>query len=256
MTPYINVIKSVMVYTLKKVLKRPVILTFSFVQPLMWMLFFGFLFQRIAKDNLDHGISYIDFLLPGICCMTVLFGASQSGITIIRDIQTRFFYRVLRTPTNKGALILGKILGDVFRLIVQFSVVCLLGLIIGVSFKINLIGLLLGLVILTFFAFAYTSLSCFIAVKAKEPDIMATFIHVLNMPILFTSTALVPQKQMPNWLSSISEWNPLTITVDCLREGIIKNNIYSESNKLFFVIGLGFCFLFLISRTFRTIKME
>lgn len=50
---------------------------------------------------------------------------------------------------------------------------------------------------------------------------MASFVHLANMPIFFTSTALVPVKQMPAWLESIAVWNPLTLVVEPLREALL-----------------------------------
>ncbi len=61
-----------------KMIRRPGPLTFSFVQPLFWILIFGFLFHRFTLGPAYAGFSYLDFLLPGVCAMTVLFGASQS----------------------------------------------------------------------------------------------------------------------------------------------------------------------------------
>lgn len=197
-----------------KTLRRPVALTFSLAQPLMWMLFFGFLFQRYALDDLPAGIRYLDFLVPGICAMTVLFGASQSGIELIRDIQSQFLGRVLSTPASKLMIIAGKIFADVSRLIIQAGLVLLLGLALGAKLQISAWPLLHMLGSLLFFGIAFCSLSCWIALKARSQENMATFVHLVNMPMLFTSTALVPSKQMPEWLATIAQYNPLSLVVN------------------------------------------
>jgi ABC-2 type transport system permease protein len=82
----IQILGAVCWRTWLKTARRPVVLTFSFVQPIMWILFFGFLFQRFNVGLVLHGVRYLDFLVPGVCAMTVLFGASQSGIGLIRDM--------------------------------------------------------------------------------------------------------------------------------------------------------------------------
>jgi ABC-2 type transport system permease protein len=61
---------------------------------------------------------------------------------------------------------------------------------------------------------------------------MATFVHVVNMPIFFTSTALVPQKQMPDWLAAIARWNPLTLAVESLREALLFQSMPSLTSHL------------------------
>ncbi|MCB1198012.1 MAG: ABC transporter permease, partial [Deltaproteobacteria bacterium] len=114
-----------------KTLRWPGTLTFSFVQPLMWIVFFGFLMQKFELRGLPAGISYRDFLLPGICAMTVLFGASQMGASYIRDLQSGFLQRMVTTPAPRWAMHLGKIFGDTTRLMAQAIVLLIVGRILG-----------------------------------------------------------------------------------------------------------------------------
>lgn len=241
--------KAVFYRTLIKLVRRPVTLGFSFVQPMMWLFFFGFLFQRFELHY--PGITYLDFLLPGICCMTILFGASQSGVTLIRDIQTGFFSRMHSTPAAPAVLLAGKIAADTFRLMMQAIIVCLLGVLVGVKLHIHPEGLALALLLLLLFTVAYTALSCLIAVKTRTPETMATFIHVFNMPILFTSTALVPVKQMPDWLAGLASFNPLTLVVDHLRSGLVLKQM---GFSIFAFALMGGLAIFLFALCVQTIR--
>ena len=101
--------------TLRKTARRPVALTFSFVQPLVWMTCFGFLFHRYRVESLSGDAGYLTFLVPGVSAMSILFGASQSGIELIRDLQTGFLQRILLTPTSTYLLLTGKLAADVMR---------------------------------------------------------------------------------------------------------------------------------------------
>ena len=208
-----------------KTLRRPVVLTFSFVQPLMWMLFFGFLFERYELVTFDAGLAYIDFLAPGVCAMTVLFGASQSGIGWIRDLQTGFLQRMLNTPRSHHGILAGKILADVTRLCLQAVIVLGLALLLGASVDTSVLPVITALGVLALFAAAFSCLSCAIALKTRAQEAMAVFVHVVNMPLLFTSTALVPDKQMPGWLAAASAWNPLTTAVDAWRGALLLDQI-------------------------------
>jgi len=211
------------------VARRPVVLTFSFVQPLVWMAFFGFLFERFPVAD-DASFAYLDFLAPGVCAMTVLFGASQSGIAWIRDLQTGFLPRLLRTPASRHSILLGKILADVIRLSLQALVVLGLAWILGARFAPTLgstLGSTLlsavipGFIALVLFAGAFSCLSCAIALKTRAQEAMATFVHVVNMPLLFTSTALVPVRQMPDWLAGLARFNPLSLAVNAWRQALL-----------------------------------
>ena len=226
------IMRAMFVRTWLKVIRRPVILLLSFVQPLIWMLFFGFLFHRFGLGDFPDQVSYLDFLMPGVCAMTLLLGASQSGIGFIRDIQTEFLERLLATPASRGCLLFGKLAADVSRLILQAAVVCVLGILLGARVHPAAGPVILAILCLTLFGVAYASLSCFIALKTRAQESMATFVHVVNMPLFFTSTALVPSKQMPSWLESIAVWNPLTLAVDTLREALLFGTVGNIAPRL------------------------
>lgn len=217
----LGVVTAVALRTWSKVVRRPVVLTFSFVQPLMWMLFFGFLFQRYPLELFSVGVSYVTFLAPGVAAMTVLFGASQAGIALVRDHQTGFLARMLGTPAGAGAQLAGKLGADVVRLLVQAAVVLGLGVAVGAELTVEPASAAMAFTTLALFAFAFSAVSCAVALVARAPEPMSTFIHVVNMPLLFTSTALVPARQMPDWLQGVVRWNPLTLTVDTLRDALL-----------------------------------
>ncbi len=207
--------------TWAKALRRPVVLSFSLVQPLLWMLLFGFLFQRFPLD-LGANLSYASFVLPGICAMTVLFGSSQAGVGLIRDLQTRFWQRMLATRAASPLILGGKIAGDTLRLLLQAIIVLLLGVAIGARLDPQASASVTAVLALALFAIALGSLSSLIALRARTAEAMAVFVHLVNMPLLFTSTALVPSRQMPDWLAAIAALNPLTLTVDALRAALLS----------------------------------
>lgn len=234
-------------------LRRPVLLTFSFAQPLMWMGFFGFLFQRYRVMDFGAEVAYLDFLTPGVCAMTVLFGASQSGIGWIRDLQTGFLPRMLNTPASHHALLAGKVLADVLRLLAQAAVVIVLALALGARLAPAWDAVLPAAVCLALFAAAFSSLSCAIALRTRSQEPMAVFVHLVNLPILFTSTALVPLRQMPEWLAAAARWNPLTLTVDAWRGALLFGEMPSAAAQLLPLAILAAALYALAAREMRGI---
>jgi ABC-2 type transport system permease protein len=226
-----------------KTVRRPVVLTFSFVQPIMWILFFGFLFHRFDVGLGLPGVRYLDFLVPGVCAMTVLFGASQSGIGLIRDMQTGFLQRLFSSPANPGVVLCGKLLADVTRLLAQAAIIALLGLVVGAKLHFTLAGLLASLLALGLFAIAFCSVSCWVAMITGAQESMATFVHLVNMPLLFTSSALVPARQMPDWLAAISRVNPLTLAVDVSRDALLLGEFGSLRLALMLLAAVGIVLL-------------
>jgi ABC-2 type transport system permease protein len=235
-----------------KTIRRPVPLSFSFVQPLLWMLIFGFLFSRFTLGPEYAEFSYLDFVLPGICAMTVLFGASQAGIAIVRDLQTGFLQRMVRSSMHPVWILTGKILAEVTRLLLQAFVVALLGIVLGAWVWVDPLALLVALVALALFALAYASLSCWVALETKAQESMAVFVHVMNMPLLFTSTALVPSHQMPAWLEALARWNPLSLVANGLREALLLGQMPDVINLLP-LLAIG-AFLFVLAA--RTLSVS
>lgn len=242
-----DVVRAVAWRTWLLVARRPVLLTFSLGQPLVWMLFFGFLFQRFPlSEELGEGIAYLDFLAPGVSVMTVLFGASQSGIGWIRDLGTGFLPRMLNTPASPAAILAGKILADVARLLLQAGAVLALALLLGARLRFDPAAAAAGLLCLALFATAFAGLSCAVALQVRAQEAMATFVHLVNMPLLFTSTALVPRAHMPDWLAAVSRVNPLTLAVDAWREALLAGEPPSLTGTVVPLAGLA-ALLFLLA---------
>ncbi|HYR08732.1 MAG TPA: ABC transporter permease [Longimicrobium sp.] len=226
-----------------KTLRRPVPLTFSFVQPLFWILIFGFLFHRYDLGPGYFRIPYLTFVLPGICAMTVLFGASQAGIEVVRDLQTGFAQRMARATPYPGWMLGGKLTADVARLLAQALVVGIIGRLLGARLWIDWGAVFVSALGLAAFAAAYASLSCWIALKTRAQESMAVFVHVVNMPLLFTSTALVPARQMPGWLAGVAAWNPLTLVSDALRTSLLFGRMPDTARLLLPLLALAvLCF--------------
>lgn len=231
--------------TLLNIKRRPVILFLSFLQPLIWMSFFGFLFQRFPVNDGGGTIKYIDFLLPGVCGMTVLLGSSQSGISIIRDSQTGFLERTMTTALDLHSFIFGKISADLCRVIFQAFVVVALGLLLGATISLNLTTLI-SFIFLGLFGFAYICLSCLIASKTGSQEALSAFIHIVNMPIFFTSTALVPLKAMPHWMEQFAQWNPLTLAVTPVRNAMFMQPYWWSYKSFFILLTLSILLYYLV----------
>jgi ABC-2 type transport system permease protein len=207
------------------------------------MLIFGFLFHRFTLGPAYAGLSYLDFVLPGICAMTVLFGASQAGIGIVRDLQTGFIQRMARASAHPGWIMTGTLGAEITRLLAQAVVVALVGVALGGRLHADPAATLAAAAALGLFALAYASLSSWIALTTRAQESMAAFVHVVNMPLLFTSTALVPSRQMPSWLEAVARWNPLSLVADSLRDALLLGRMPNPANLLPLLLLAALLFL-------------
>lgn len=202
-----------------KLRRRPIILYFTLVQPLIWLLLFGQLFSNITRfqPNLFPGGSYMAFFTPGVMIMTAIFGSGQTGVGLITDMDSGFLDKLLTTPIHRSAILLGRILGDLTRIVGQSAILLLIVFILGVRVATGPLGALVILVIVGLFGLALAGLAAAIALWTRNTE--ATFIisTFLSLPLMFTSTAMLPKPLLPDWIQTISAFNPVSYGINAAR---------------------------------------
>jgi ABC-2 type transport system permease protein len=211
--------------SMKKLLRRPIAIYFSLIQPVIWMLLFGQIFNRIAGANAQAfgGKSYFQFFVPAVLLQTLLFGAAQSGIGIINDMQSGFLNKLLTTPVHRMAILLGRILGDLTRMSLQGLLIVLIAWLAGqlqserVRYEYGLAGVVGALAIALLFGLGLASLNVFIALKTRNTESTFLIANFLTLPLLFTSSAQLPVALLPDWLQHVAKVNPVTYAIDAMR---------------------------------------
>jgi ABC-2 type transport system permease protein len=207
--------------SITKLMRRPIILYFSLIQPAIWLLLFGQMFNRMTSlpgAGSSFGTSnYMAFFTPGVIVMTMLFGAGQTGLGLIQDMDSGFLDKLLTTPINRFAIILGKLLGDLTRMIFQASLILALAAIAGVNFHAGLLAVFFIIVIGGLFGMSLAGINTMIALKTRNTE--ATFLigNFVNLPLMFTSTAMMPKSFLPNWMQTVANLNPITYGIEGMR---------------------------------------
>ena len=94
---------------LRKVLRRPIYVVYLFVQPVILVLLFRYVFGG-AIDTGD--VSYVDYLMPGIIVMTAVFGSLTTGLGLTEDIDAGVVDRFRSLPIARSAVLLGRTAAD------------------------------------------------------------------------------------------------------------------------------------------------
>ena len=223
---------------IKKLLRRPVSLYFSLVQPAVWLLLFGQAFNRVTAfpgaDAAFGGISYFQFFMPAVILQTTLFGSAQSGIAIISDIDSGFLDKLLTTPIHRLAILLGRILGDLTRIFVQGAIIVVITWVAGqfqtepVHYAYGLAGILGALAIVVFFGLGLAGFHVFVALKTRNTESAFLIGNFLTLPLLFTSSALLPRQLLPDWLQRVSGINPVSYAIDSMRFLLYARPVWLE----------------------------
>src|SRR5207244_3214807 len=61
------------------------------------------------------GLSYVDFLMPGIFVQTVIFGSTQTGVGLAEDLSGGMIERFRSLPMARSAVLAGRTLSDTVR---------------------------------------------------------------------------------------------------------------------------------------------
>jgi ABC-2 type transport system permease protein len=212
---------------LKKLFRRPVMLYFSMIQPAIWLLLFGQIFNRITRfpgaAEAFGGTSYFQFFAPAVILQTILFGSTQSGIGIIADMDSGFLDKLLTTPIHRMAILLGRILGDLTRMVVQGLIIVVITWGFGrfqadpVAYPYGPAGVAGALGVALLFGLGLAGLNVFIALRTRNTESTFLIANVLTFPLLFTSSAQLPRQLLPEWLQRAAALNPVTYAVEAMR---------------------------------------
>src|ERR1700675_3897139 len=116
---------------LRKLVHDPIELLTRMVQPVLWLLIFGQVFNR-TRAIPTGGISYLDFMAPGILAQSVLFGAIFFGISLIWERDLGIVHKFLVSPAPRTALVLGRAVSSAIRAICQTVMVYVVALLLGI----------------------------------------------------------------------------------------------------------------------------
>ncbi|HTX70225.1 MAG TPA: ABC transporter permease [Thermoleophilia bacterium] len=204
----------------RNLIRQPIWIFISLVQPVVWLLLYGALFRRIVEIPGFGSGSYIDFLTPGIVVMTCLFTAGWSGMGLIDDIDRGVVDRFLVSPASRGSLISGRLLQGAVVGVIQSAIIIVLGLIVGASYPGGVLGmaaLTLGSVLL---GTGVGALSNAVALLSRKEETMIAVSNFILLPLTFLSSVFMAQALMPDWMQNVARYNPVNWAVQAGREAL------------------------------------
>ncbi|MBN2260679.1 MAG: ABC transporter permease [Clostridiales bacterium] len=223
---------------LKKLIRNPILLFFSLVQPIIFLVLFTQLFERFANVPGFPAESYLIFATPGILLQNAFGSALQSGNSIVSDMDTGYLQKMLVTPVSRYAILLGRLTSDAFRVLIQSTIIMVLAFLMGAVPVTGILGMLLMLFTIAFFGLAWSGISLAIGLKTRSSETVFAFGSFLTFPLLFMSTALTPLDFMPDWIQTVSKLNPISYTVDAVRVLMIDGFVWDTILSAYLVIGL------------------
>jgi ABC-2 type transport system permease protein len=185
------------------------------ITPVMFVLLFTYLFGgAIAGSTGD----YLDFILPGILVMSVLFTTVYSGVSLNTDLTKGVVDRFRSLPIWRSAPLVGALLGDSIRYLIAGTVIIVLGVVLGYRPDAGVPGVLGALALVVVFAFGLSWVFTTLGLLMRSPNAVMNAGFMAIFPITFLSNVFVDPDTLPPVLERFVDINPISHLVTASRD--------------------------------------
>jgi ABC-2 type transport system permease protein len=190
----------------------------SISMPIFFLLFLGFGLNSVVQLP-ETGGNYIEFLIPGMIAMSVLFTSVFSGIQVIWDKQFGFLKETLVAPVSRLEIMLGQTFGGATTAVIQGFLIMVFSLFIGLHI-LGFTGFLTAFVFMVLIGISFTAFGIAIASRMEDMTGFQLIMNFVVFPIFGLSGALFPISSLPEWAIPITLLDPLTYGVEGIRYGL------------------------------------
>ena len=221
-TPFLMAVSTMAYRQVRAFLRMKARVAMSFMRPFMWLFFFGLGWSMSLRGQAVRaalrGLSFTDFVVPGVAMMSVFFTSFFSGTSVIWDREFGFLKETLVAPAPRSAIIFGRVLGD-------SAVAVLQGLItLAIAYPLmedpDPTGIPLALLAMVLTALIYTSFGSAIGSAVSNIETFQLIQMTVAMPMMFLGGTVVPLYRAPTWMKVASLAVPLTYGVDAARSAL------------------------------------
>jgi ABC-2 type transport system permease protein len=185
------------------------------ILPIVFILLFAYVFGSMIDIP---GMSYQEYLIPGVFVQTIVMSAQITGYTLTLDLQKGIFDRFRTLPMAPSAVLTGQTASDMLMNMSSIVVMALMGLVVGWRIHSAPHEAVLGFLLLLLFAYAFSWVTATVALALRTPEVFNNTATVVSMPLVFLSNAFVDSSRLPGPLQVVAEWNPVSTVIQAARE--------------------------------------
>lgn len=194
---------------------EPARIAWTLAFPILSILLFGYVFGSAIV--IPGGGDYREYLMPGLFVMAAAFGISESLFGIAMDAERGITDRFRSMPMARAAILAGGCVAAMVNAVVNMVVMVTMGLIVGWSWHDGIADALAAVALILLLRFAVLWIGIWVGLGISSVE-SAGNISGLLFPFTMISAIFVSPAQMPDWLGTIAEWNPLSATVGAARQ--------------------------------------
>jgi len=214
----VDIVYTIWLRSVKRYLRSKSRIVGSLGMPLFLMLVLGFGLNSVVQiPGMEEG--YMDFIIPGIVAMSVLFTSVFSGIQIIWDKQFGFLKATLVAPVSRLDIMIGQTLGGATAAVIQGLILMVLALFIGLH-PVGIAGFLIAVGFMALIGVTFTALGIAIASRMEDMHGFQLIMNFIVFLIFGLSGALFPIDGLPDYIRPLTLADPLTYGVEGIRYGL------------------------------------
>ncbi len=195
----------------------------AIAMPVFMLVFLGLGFRRVEFPGLPAEIGYLQYLVPGIVGMTLLFTGAFTGMSVLMDRQFGFLKEVMVTPVSRVSIVLGRIAGGATTSIIQALMLLFLSIFLGFTLP---PALMIGasVIIMLLISVIFICIGLILSSFMKDIHGFNTMTNFIIFPLFLLSGALFPVQNLPVAIQVFAYLDPLTYGVDALRGVLIGHS--------------------------------
>ncbi len=175
--------------------------------------------------HLSTGGSYLDFVVPGIIGMSLLFTSISSGTAVLWDRQFGFLKEILVTPNSRASIVIGRIFGGATTALLQSLIVVIVSVLVGFSISLTAITAL-SIVFMALIAATFIGLGLTLGSLLNDFQGFQLVTGFFTFPLFFLSNSIFPISVLPQWVRFITYFNPLTYGIDGIRATLLGTGVF------------------------------
>ncbi len=186
---------------------------------------------KLERESVFKGRSYLDFLMPGIISIVLMFiSFLLASITIVQERSKKTLIRTLLTPLSLGMFLFEKTAALIIISFLQGIILIIVAFVFyGILIPPNQLASLF-LVILVYAA-AFIGIGMALATLAESENTAMLLTLVLSIPMLFLSGVFFPFETMPEMMILLGNALPITMGIRALETVLI----YQKGFEAFYV---------------------
>jgi ABC-2 type transport system permease protein len=178
------------------------------VTPVMFLLMFTYLFGGAIAGSTS---AYLDYTLPGLLVMSVLFTTVYSGVSLNTDLTKGVVDRFRSLPIWRPAPLLGSLLGDSVRYVIAGTVIIVVGVALGFRPDAGVGGAVAALALVVVFSFGLSWVFSVLGLLMRSPNAVMNAGFMAIFPLTFLSNVFVDPSTLPGPLEAFVNVNPISI---------------------------------------------